>query len=155
MNVAGGCLVVVFRESRSAQEALEFQREVFEKSILRETKGIIFDVSGVSSMDSFMSKRLVDICRGGLILGKKTVVVGLRPAVVASLVDLEIDLSRLRAAVNIEAAIALINPTNIDVTPPGATDSTSDDDDEIEEDDDRAEESDEDRPSESYEDPEE
>jgi len=110
LNVTSRCLVVAFTESPSDQAALEFQREVFEESILRETKGVIFDVSGISLMDSFMSKSLVDICRVGSILGKQTIVVGLKSAVVASLVDLEIDLSCVNTAVNIEEAIAFINP---------------------------------------------
>jgi len=128
-------LVVAFTGSRSDQAALEFQREIFEESIRHETEGIIFDVSGVSLMDSFMSKSLVDTCQVGLILGKTTVVVGLKPAVVASLVDLEIDLSGIRAAVNIEEAIALIHLPKADTEPLEAKDSTSDEDVELEEDD--------------------
>jgi len=140
VNVAGGCLIVAFAESPNDQAALEFQIEVFETSIRHETKGIIFDVSEVSLMDSFMSKSLVDICRVGLILGKKTVVVGLKPAVVASLVDLEIDLSCLRAAVNIEEAIALIHPPQADTEPLEAKDTISDEDVELEEEEEEEEE---------------
>ncbi len=110
MNVTGGCLVVAYQESPNDQAALEFQRTVFETSIRRQTDGIIFDVSGVHLMDSLMSKGLIATCRAGDILGKKTVVVGLKPAVIASLVDLEIDLSGVLTAVNIEEAINLIHP---------------------------------------------
>ncbi len=133
MNVKGGCLVVTFTESLSDQAALEFQREVFEASIRRETEGIIFDVSGVSLMDSFMGKSLVDICRGGLILGKKAVVVGLKPAVVASLVDLDIDLSDVLAAVNVEEAIALIHLPKANAEPLEAKEFTLDEDVDLEE----------------------
>ncbi len=133
MNVAGGCLVVAFTESPNDQVALEFQRDVFEKSIRRESEGIIFDVSGVSLMDSSMGKSLVAICRVGRALGKKTVVVGLKPAVVASLLDLEIDLSCINAAVNIEEAIALIHPPIADAEAREAKDTTPDEDVELEE----------------------
>jgi rsbT antagonist protein RsbS len=134
MNIKGGCLVVAFTESPSDQAALEFQREVFEESIRRETEGIIFDVSGVSLIDSFTSKSLIDICRVGLILGKKAVVIGLKPAVVASLVDLEIDLSGVLAAVNVEEAIALIHPPTADAEPLEAKDTPPDEDAELKED---------------------
>ncbi len=135
MNVAGGCLVVAFIESPNDQAALEFQREVFDQAIQQETEGIIVDVSGISLMDSFTGKSLADISRGALILGKKVVVVGLKPAVVASLVDLEIDLSCIRAAVNIEEAIALIHPI-ADIEALETKDSTPDEDTELEEGDD-------------------
>ena len=140
MNVAGGCLIVAFIESANDQAAQEFQREVFETSIRHETEGVIFDVSEVSLMDSFMSRSLVDICRTGLILGKKTVVVGLKPAVVASLVDLEIDLSSIRPAVNIEEAIALIRPPQVDTDLFEAKDTLLDEDVEPEEEDEEEDE---------------
>ena len=133
MNVASGCLVVTFIEHPNEQAALEFQREVFEEAIQRETDGIILDVSGVSLMDSCMSRSLVDICQAGLILGKKTVVVGLKPAVVASLVELEIDLSCISAAVNTEEAIALIHPPEADAEPFNTEDTALDEDVEPEE----------------------
>lgn len=136
MNVAGGCLVVAFTESPNDQAALEFQREIFEEAIRRETEGIIVDASGVSLMDSLMSKNLVDICRVGLTLGKKTLVVGLKPAVVASLVDLEIDLSCVKTALNIEEAIALIRPATADAEPLEAKEAPLDEDVEFEEEDD-------------------
>src|SRR3989338_1485008 len=134
MNVTGGCLVVAFTESPSDQAALEFQREVFEESIRCEADGIIFDVSGVSLMDSFMSKSLADICRLSRILGKKAVVVCLKPAVVASLVDLEIDLSCVSTAVNIEEAIAFIHPPKANAESLEPKDTLSDEDVEHEED---------------------
>ncbi len=131
--MASGCLVVTFIEHPNEQAALEFQREVFEEAIQRETDGIILDVSGVSLMDSCMSRSLVDICQAGLILGKKTVVVGLKPAVVASLVELEIDLSCISAAVNTEEAIALIHPPEADAEPFNTEDTALDEDVEPEE----------------------
>lgn len=136
MNIRGGCLVVAFTESSSKQEAQAFQREVFEESMRRETQGIIFDVSDVSLIDSFMSRNLVDICRAGLILGKETVVVGLKPAVVISLIDLEIDLSSIQAAVNIEEAVALIHRTIADSESFETPDATLDENVELEEEDD-------------------
>ncbi len=114
MNVTGGCLVVAFTESPSGQAALEFQRKIFEESIRRGTEGIVLDVSGVSLMDSLMSRSLANICQAGRILGKKTVVAGLKPAVAAALVDFEIDLSSINTAVNIEEAVILIHPPKMD-----------------------------------------
>ncbi len=135
MNVAKGCLLVAFTESPNDQAALEFQRKVLVDSIRRETQGIILDVSGVSLMDSVMSKSLVDTCQAVQILGKMTVVIGLKPAVVASLVDLEIDLSRINVAVNIEEAMPLINPPIVDAGPLEAKDAAPDEDAEREEED--------------------
>lgn len=134
MNVAEGCLIVAFTESTNDQAALEFQRAVFEESIRHKTEGIIFDVSGVSLMDSFMSRGLVDICRVGLILGKKVVVIGLKPAVIASLVDLEIDLSGVSTARNIEEAMDLIRLSKADAEPLEPKDTPPDEDVEPEED---------------------
>ena len=53
--------------------------------------------------------------------------------VVASLLDLEIDLSCINAAVNIEEAIALIHPPIADAEASEAKDTTPDEDVELEE----------------------
>jgi rsbT antagonist protein RsbS len=128
MNVAGGCLIAPFKEQRGDQATLEFQREVFEQSIRRRTRGIILDVSSVSLMDSFMGNSLVGTCLAGRILGQRIIVVGLRPAVVAALVDLDIDMSCVVNAVNVEAAIAILNPAQADEDPLETKDAPTDED---------------------------
>lgn len=139
MKVAGGCLIVLFNENPSDQAEQKFQREVFEESIRRKTAGVIFDASDVSFMDSFMCRSMVALFRISHILGKRTVVVGLKPAVVLALIDQEIDLSRIRTAVNIDEAIALINPVITDIEPFEGEEPDIDEDDEAEENDENEE----------------
>jgi rsbT antagonist protein RsbS len=74
------------------------------------SRGVILDVSGLETLDSgeFAAlRRTISMCS---IMGAEAILVGLRPGVVSALIEAGADVDGLRAAINLDAAFALLQP---------------------------------------------
>ena len=71
----------------------------------RGVRGLIVDVSALSIVDSFVAKILGEIGAAANALGVRGVLVGLRPAVAITLVELGLDLGGLETAMSLERAL--------------------------------------------------
>ncbi|MBW2287867.1 MAG: STAS domain-containing protein [Deltaproteobacteria bacterium] len=74
------------------------------------SRAVILDVSGLETLDSaeFAAlRRTITMCS---IMGAESVLVGLRPGVVSALIEAGADVDGLQAAINLDAAFALLQP---------------------------------------------
>jgi rsbT antagonist protein RsbS len=74
------------------------------------SRGVILDVSGLETLDSDEFAALRRIITMSTIMGAKSVLVGLRPGVVSALIEAGADTDGLQAAINLDAAFALLQP---------------------------------------------
>ena len=74
------------------------------------SRGVILDVSGLEILDSEEFAALRRIITMITIMGAESVLVGLRPGVVSALIEAGADVDGLRAAINLDAAFALLQP---------------------------------------------
>ncbi len=74
------------------------------------SRGVILDVSGLETLDSEEFAALRRIITMSTIMGAESVLVGLRPGVVSALIEAGADVDGLRAAINLDAAFALLQP---------------------------------------------
>jgi rsbT antagonist protein RsbS len=74
------------------------------------SRGVILDVSGLETLDSDEFAALRRIITMSKIMGAESVLVGLRPGVVSALIEAEADVDGLRAASNLDAAFAMLEP---------------------------------------------
>jgi rsbT antagonist protein RsbS len=72
------------------------------------SRGVILDVSGLETLDSDEFAALRRIITMSTIMGAESVLVGLRPGVVSALIEAGADVDGLRAAINLDAAFALL-----------------------------------------------
>jgi len=72
--------------------------------------GVILDVSGLETLDSEEFAALRRIITMSTIMGAESVLVGLRPGVVSALIEAGADVDGLRAAINLDAAFAMLQP---------------------------------------------
>jgi rsbT antagonist protein RsbS len=81
--------------------------------------GVVLDVSGVAIVDSYLGRVLTEIAADCSLLGARTVVAGIKPAVAITLVEMGLRLDGARTARSLEAAMAMLG-TGIAAVPPGA-----------------------------------
>ncbi len=105
MHITRGCLVVPVQVELYDEVMLKIQEDILE--MIRETgiKGVIIDVSGVNIIDIFIAQAIIDTAGAAGMLGAETVLTGLKPSVVASVVDMDLDFKNIRTALNLEEGL--------------------------------------------------
>lgn len=103
----GQCLFVSVPAELRDTQARELQHSISERlSRERNMRGLVIDVSALGIVDSFAAKVLGDTASIARSFGTRAVLVGIRPAVATTLVDLGIDLSNVETALSLEMALA-------------------------------------------------
>ncbi len=69
--------------------------------------GLVIDVAGIETMDSFISRSICDLALIARLMGVPTVLCGIRPAVAITLSEMGIDLRGVPSALNVDDAVAL------------------------------------------------
>jgi rsbT antagonist protein RsbS len=90
------------------QLALQLQDDLTASIERHAARGVLIDISAVEIVDSFIGRMISDISGMGRILGARTVLVGMRPAVAITLVELGLSLPGVETALTIERGMALL-----------------------------------------------
>jgi len=109
MHIVSGCLVVPVDSELDESTARELQKRVLEKSKTASPRGVLIDVSAVRVLDSLTFKILADTARMISMLGPRSIFVGFQAGVASALVDLDVDLADLNAALDIEDGFELLH----------------------------------------------
>jgi rsbT antagonist protein RsbS len=104
----GELLLVTIQVDLHDQLALTLQNDLCERVAATGAKGVLIDISSLEIVDSFVGRVVANIAGMGRILGADTVLVGMRPAVAITLVELGLSLPGVRTALNAEKGMALI-----------------------------------------------
>jgi rsbT antagonist protein RsbS len=104
----GGILLVSIQIDMADQIALQLQEDLAERVVTTGCRGVLIDISGLDIVDSFVGRTLATIASISRVLDAETVVVGMRPAVAITLVELGLSLPGIRTALNVELGMELL-----------------------------------------------
>ena len=104
----GKILLVTIQVDMHDRLALALQDDLTSRIVKDRAKGVLIDISSLEIVDSFMGRTIGDIAGMSRILDAETVVVGMRPAVAITLVELGLSLPGVRTALTVERGIELL-----------------------------------------------
>jgi rsbT antagonist protein RsbS len=104
----GEYLLVTIQVDMHDRLAMSLQDDLTSRIVSARAKGVLIDISALEMVDSFIGRVLGDIAAMSRILDAETVVVGMRPAVAITLVELGLSLKGVRTSLNIERGMELL-----------------------------------------------
>ncbi|HLL20535.1 MAG TPA: STAS domain-containing protein [Kofleriaceae bacterium] len=104
----GRILLVTIQVDMHDQVAVRLLDDLTNMVTQTRAAGVIIDISALDMVDSFIGRMLADIAATSRILGAKTVVVGMQPAVAITLVELGMSLPGVRTALDVERGMELL-----------------------------------------------
>ena len=104
----GRCLLVTIQVDMHDRLALALQDDLTAKIAETSASSVLIDISALEIVDSFIGRMISNISSMARILDAETVVVGMRPAVAITLVELGLSLPGVRTALNVEKGMNLL-----------------------------------------------
>jgi rsbT antagonist protein RsbS len=110
----GNALLVTIQVDMHDELAARLQDDLTKKIVANRTRGVLIDISALEIVDSFIGRMLANIASVSRLLDADTVVVGMRPEVAITLVELGLGLPGVKTALNAERGLALIGGVESD-----------------------------------------
>jgi rsbT antagonist protein RsbS len=124
-------LLVSIQVDLEDQLALRLQEDLAERIVATGAHGVIIDITALDIVDSFVGRTLATIASVSKVLDAETVVVGMRPAVAITLVELGLPLRGIRTALNVELALDMLRVSQLPPLDGTAETETGDPDDSV------------------------
>jgi rsbT antagonist protein RsbS len=104
----GKVLLVTIQVDMHDSLAVALEEDLTSRIVETGARGVLIDISALELVDSFIGRMIDTIAAVGRVLDAETVVVGMRPAVAITLVELGLSLRGVKTALNVEKGLALL-----------------------------------------------
>lgn len=104
----GDILLVSIQIELHDKTVQQLQEDLADKIVDTGARGVIIDITAVEIVDSFIGRMFASIAAISQLLDAETVVVGMRPAVAITLVELGLSLGGVRTALDLEKGMQLL-----------------------------------------------
>ena len=104
----GDYLIASVVSDLSDSQVSALRAELMDRAGDLRARGIIVDVGGLDVIDSFVARSLRSIALTMRLRGAETVVVGIHPEVAIAMVQFDLDLDPIHAALDIDEAFLLL-----------------------------------------------
>lgn len=105
----GDYLIASIQSDLTDRQVVALRDELTERVGRQRARGIIVDVGAMDVIDSFVARSLRSIAVTAKLRGADTVVVGIRPDVAIALVQFDLNLEPLHAALDLDEALELLD----------------------------------------------
>jgi rsbT antagonist protein RsbS len=107
----GEFLLVSIQVDMHDKLAITLQDDLTNSIVKHRARGVLIDISSLEIVDSFIGRMLANIAAMSRVLDAETVVVGMRPAVAITLVELGMSLAGVKTALTVERAMEMLRAT--------------------------------------------
>jgi rsbT antagonist protein RsbS len=104
----GDLLLVTIQVDMHDRIAMRLQDDLTRRIVSDHARGVLIDISSLEIVDSFIGRMLANTAAMSRVLDADTVVVGMRPAVAITLVELGLSLPDVQTALNVEQGMQLL-----------------------------------------------
>ncbi|WP_018982377.1 STAS domain-containing protein [Salinimonas chungwhensis] len=105
----GALLLVTIQVDMHDQLATNLQEDLTLRVSETHAKGVLIDISALDIVDSYIARVVGNIAQMSRILDAHTVLVGMRPPVAMTLVEMGVSLDGVSTALNVDKGILLLN----------------------------------------------
>ncbi len=105
----GPTLFVSIQIDLQDQSVVQLQEDLAEELVASRATGVVIDITAVEIVDSFIGRMLATIGSISRLFDAETVLVGMRPAVAITLVELGLSLEGVRTALNAEQGLRMLD----------------------------------------------
>lgn len=104
-------LLVAIDEDISDTDVLDLQDRLARSVVNKRVGGVVIDIGALEIVDTFVGRILGQLAKTARLLDAETYVVGMRPAVAMTLVELGMDLPEMRTALSVNHAMRRLRRT--------------------------------------------
>jgi rsbT antagonist protein RsbS len=104
----GEFLLVSIQVDMHDQLAITLQDDLTHQIVAHRAHGVLIDISSLEVVDSFIGRMIGNLAGMARMLDAETVLVGMKPAVAITLVELGMALPGVRTALNVEKGMAML-----------------------------------------------
>jgi rsbT antagonist protein RsbS len=105
----GDYLVASIQSDLTDSQVVQLRDDLTERVGQYRVRGIIVDVGALDVIDSFVARSLRSIAVSAKLRGAETVVVGIQPDVAIAMVQFSLNLQPLRATLDLDEALMLLD----------------------------------------------
>jgi rsbT antagonist protein RsbS len=104
----GDILLVSIQVDLQDRIAMQLQEDLAQRIVDTSANGVLIDISALEIVDSFVGRMINTVASVSRVLDAETVVVGMRPAVAITLVELGLSLPGVRTALDLDRGLAML-----------------------------------------------
>lgn len=109
-------LLVSIQTDLHDRMAEQLQYDILRRISETQAKGVLIDISALEMVDSFIGRTLADTARMANTLDAKIVIVGMKPAVAITLVELGLSLGDVQTSLSLDEGFHLLEETLAQIT---------------------------------------